>query len=112
MSTLTASYQIAGTWSSGYQVTVTVKNPTAQVTTAWSTQFQLPPGQTIASSWSCNLTTTGSTYIASNPGWNGGGTIPAGGSISFGMIVANPNNTTNQLLNLTATGTFPLPTPT
>lgn len=99
---LNATYSIDSSWPAGYQVTVTLNNPTNQPTSNWSCTFSLPANQTISSLWNGVVQEIGQNYIVVNPTWIGGGVIPAFSSTTFGMIVQNPQNGINTLYNLAA----------
>lgn len=99
---LTSSYQLVSSWGTGYEVNVILTNSTNIATTTWSSSFTLPDGQSLSSSWDCTMTNKGLNYVATNPTWWGGGVIPANSSVSYGMVLVNPEGTATELLNLTA----------
>ena len=113
---LTSSPKIDSDWTDGYQVTVTLKNTSSGPTTNWSAQFNLPNSQQkINSLWNGNYTVNGTQVSVTNPPWNGGGVIPAGGTTTFGFVVGNATTGTHNILNLVAVGNgtaTPGPTPT
>lgn len=108
---LKASYTVDNFWPTGYQATVTLTNQSSTPTSTWSATFNLPQGQSISSLWNGAYTANGQTITVNNPTWVGGGTISAGGTTTFGMIVNMPNQATPGLSNLqaTANGTPPPP---
>jgi len=111
---LTTAYNIDSDWGTGYQVTVTLTNPSSTPTTSWSATFNLESSQEkISSLWNGNYIASGTQISVANPSWTGGGTIPAGGSISFGFVVYNSLAQNRTLLNLqaTANGINPPPPP-
>lgn len=110
---LVASYKIENSWQTGYQVLVTLKNNSTKPTTSWSSTFSLPLQCSVSDSWNGNLIKAGQNYTVTNPSWSGGGVIPAGGQVTFGMIVQKPSNVQAQVLNLTAVanGTNPVVVP-
>jgi cellulase/cellobiase CelA1 len=48
---LQAKYSIEDSWSTGYQVKVTLTNQTSKPTTSWQATFNLPPGESLGSTW-------------------------------------------------------------
>ena len=99
---LAATYHIDNSWQTGYQVTVTLKNNSANPTSSWMSTFTLGQGQSIGSLWNGVLKTNSPMVTVTNPAWIGGETIPAHGSTTFGFIVSNPQSTTPVLNNLQA----------
>ncbi|MDT0345239.1 endo-1,4-beta-xylanase [Streptomyces litchfieldiae] len=76
-----ASYQVTSRWNAGsvVQVGVTVD----EAVSGWTVTFSLPAGESVTSSWNTQLTQSGTTVTARNASYNG--SIPAGGSLSFGF---------------------------
>jgi hypothetical protein len=70
-------------WNSGYTANVTVGNTGSAPINGWTLGFTLPSGQSITSSWSATVTGTSGAITARNLSYNG--SIPAGGSTSFGF---------------------------
>jgi hypothetical protein len=70
-------------WNSGFTATVTVANTGSSPINGWALGFTLPGGQAITGSWSATLTGASGAITARNLSYNG--TIPAGGSTSFGF---------------------------
>lgn len=81
----TATLTVGSAWPGGYQASVQVTAGRAAIT-GWRTTFALPAGGSVATSWSGDLTTSGSTVTARNASWNGA--LGAGASTSFGFIGA------------------------
>jgi len=73
----------ADTWSNGYVASVTVANTGSGAINGWALGFTLPGGQAITSSWGATLSGSSGAVTARNLAWNG--SIPAGGSTSFGF---------------------------
>ena len=89
---LTAS--IVNSWPGGYQVQFTVANKGTAPGTGWSAGFSFgDSAETIASSWSAAVSQSGQRVSASNASYDGA--IPAGGSVTWGMVV----NGGNQVLS-------------
>ncbi len=79
-------------WGTGYEGRYTITNGGTTAITSWRVEFDLPGGASISSSWdSVRTFTAPNHYRFDNAGWNG--TIPAGGSVSFGFIAAPGGNT-------------------
>jgi chitinase len=112
---LSARYTIDTSWPTGYQVTVTLRNNTANPTSSWTSTFTLGQGQSISDLWNGVLKTNTPIITVANPTWIGGGIIPANGSTTFGFIVNNPQSSSPILNNLQATAngdsvpTLPIP---
>ncbi|AGL18437.1 cellulose binding domain-containing protein [Actinoplanes sp. N902-109] len=70
-------------WQGGFSADVTVKNTGSSAINGWSLGFTLPAGQTITSSWNATLSGSSGALTARNVSFNG--SIPAGGSQSFGF---------------------------
>lgn len=100
---LGSSYSIDATWTKGYAVTVTLDNNTFNTTTSWEATFSLGTGQKMTNPWGATVTINGPTITVTNPGWEGGETVPVNGTTTFGFIVDNPQATTPGLTGLDAT---------
>lgn len=70
-------------WGGGFTANVTVANTGSAPINGWTLGFNLPSGQSITSSWSATVTGTSGAITARNLSYNG--SIPAGGSTSFGF---------------------------
>ncbi|WP_436534918.1 GH12 family glycosyl hydrolase domain-containing protein [Actinoplanes sp. HUAS TT8] len=70
-------------WNSGFTATVTVANTGNTAINGWSLGFTLPSGQSVTGSWNTTLSGTSGAITARDAGHNG--SIPAGGSTSFGF---------------------------
>jgi hypothetical protein len=70
-------------WNTGFTADVTVANTGSNPINGWTLGFTLPGGQAITNSWNATLSGTGGAVTARNVAWNG--SIPAGGSTSFGF---------------------------
>ncbi|XWV25786.1 hypothetical protein QJ857_gp1302 [Tupanvirus soda lake] len=112
MSTTTpilATYNLSSSWSTGYQISITVKNNTQNPTTGWTVTFQIPLNVKVSSSWNCVLTQNGQTITAKNAAHNA--VIKPGSSTNFGVQFTKPSTAANTISNLQAVGTFSNPTP-
>jgi hypothetical protein len=89
---LTAS--VVNSWQGGYQVQFTVTSNGAAGGTGWTAGFSFADSaETIASYWSATVSQSGEAVSASNASYDGA--IPAGGSVTWGMVV----NGSNQMLS-------------
>ncbi|HET7013038.1 MAG TPA: cellulose binding domain-containing protein [Streptosporangiaceae bacterium] len=92
--TLTST--VTNSWPGGYQLQLTVANNGTAPLTGWTTGFMFADtSETIASSWSATVTQSGRQVTAINAGYNG--SVAAGGSTSFGMIVNGSSQTLSGL---------------
>jgi alpha-L-fucosidase 2 len=66
----------------------------------WTVSWTFANGQVISQLWSGTLTQTGANVTVKNVSYNG--SIPAGGSQSFGFL-ASWNNTTNAIPTVSCT---------
>ena len=73
----------ADSWSNGFVANVTVANTGSSAVNGWALGFTLPSGQAITNSWNATLSGSSGAVTARNNGFNG--SIPAGGSTSFGF---------------------------
>ena len=81
---------MTGSWTGGFQVTVTVANNSAtSATTSWTVRWTLPSGQSISSLWNGDLTTSGSNVTVANLSYNG--SIAPGGNTTFGFTANGPS---------------------
>ncbi|TYQ12691.1 UNVERIFIED_CONTAM: endo-1,4-beta-xylanase [Acetivibrio alkalicellulosi] len=70
-------------WGNGASVTVTIKNNSNTTVNGWTINWTYPGNQRITSGWNFTHTQSGSIVSARNAGHNG--SIPPGGSVSFGF---------------------------
>jgi Cellulose binding domain/Glycosyl hydrolases family 18 len=94
---LTAIFSKDSDWGTGYQARYTIRNTGGSAVTGWTLAFGLPSGAKLGSSWDAAVTTSGSTTTATNRGYNA--TIPAGGSTTFGFVVAGSGTPTTCTVN-------------
>ncbi|WP_101254227.1 endo-1,4-beta-xylanase [Streptomyces barkulensis] len=76
-----AVFTVSNRWDTGSVVSVTVR--TGQALNGWRAQFDLPAGVSLANGWNGSFSQSGSTVTVTNAAYNG--TVPAGGTISFGF---------------------------
>ena len=106
-------YTVASQWSGGFVANVTIAT-SGDAVNGWTLTWAYGGGQQVTSAWSATVTQSGSAVTAKNVGYNG--SIPSGGSTSFGFQGAS-NGTTNPAptgfaLNGTACGSNGSPAPT
>ncbi|MEU4239001.1 cellulose binding domain-containing protein [Actinoplanes sp. NPDC026619] len=110
---LSASFAKDSDWGSGYQAKYTITNGTGAAVNGWSLVFGLPSSAKLGSFWDTAATVSGSTVTAKNPSW--AVTIPAGGKVEFGFIVAGSGSPTTCTINGASCGggaTTPTTAPT
>ncbi|WP_369799355.1 cellulose binding domain-containing protein [Micromonospora sp. M42] len=96
-----ATYAITGSWSGGFQAEVTV-TAGATAIRGWTVSWTFPNGQVINQIWSGTHTQSGANVTVRNVDYNG--SVPAGGSTTFGFI-GTAGGTNNPPTNLTCTTT-------
>jgi cellulase/cellobiase CelA1 len=77
---------VSNSWPGGYQADVTVLNTGTTPTGSWAVRLALPSGVAVASIWNASVDSSAPATTVRNAGYNG--TIPAGGSTSFGMTLS------------------------
>lgn len=107
------SYAVTSQWSGGFVANVTINN-TGDAVNGWTVTWTYGAGQQVGNAWNATVTQSGSAVTARNVSYNG--SIPSGGSASFGFQGTN-SGTTNPLpssftLNGTVCGGGPSPTTT
>jgi hypothetical protein len=96
------AYRIVNQWSGGFQADVTVRNGEAAAVNGWRLQWTFPTGQTVGQVWNAVLIGgSGPSVTVGDAGWNA--TIPAGGSVGFGLI-ATGTATTPEAFTLNSGG--------
>jgi hypothetical protein len=87
---------VTNSWPGGYQLQLTVTNNGTAPLTGWTTGLTFgDTAETIASSWSAIVTQSGRQVTALNASYNG--SVAAGASASFGMVVNGSNQTLSGL---------------
>nr|MDT0662858.1 cellulose binding domain-containing protein [Micromonospora sp. DSM 115978] len=84
--TCTATYRVVSQWNGGFQGEVSVRNGASTASSAWTATLTLGGGQQISQAWNATVTQSGSVATARNVSWNG--SLPAGGSTSFGFLAS------------------------
>lgn len=86
--TLTSS--VANSWPGGYQLQLTVSNPGTVANSSWTAGFSFADtAESVTSSWNATVSQSGQQVTASSESYNG--TIPVGGSASWGLVVTGGN---------------------
>jgi hypothetical protein len=80
----TATWSVANSWSTGFQLGFTVTNSGATPTTGWSVSYSWPGSQTISQIWSASETQTGAAVSISNLSYDGA--LQPKGSTTFGLL--------------------------
>ncbi len=84
-------YVIHGTWDTGSTVQVFVKNTGSTPWNGWQMTWALPQSETVANSWSTDLSVSGQTVTARNLPWNA--TVEPGAEVTFGLNGSFPSGT-------------------
>ncbi|MBQ1016132.1 cellulose binding domain-containing protein, partial [Micromonospora sp. M51] len=79
----TATYQVTGQWSGGFQADVKV-TAGGSPTRGWSVTWNYANGQQVTSSWNATVSSSGTQVTARNASHNG--TLAAGASTTFGFL--------------------------
>ncbi|GAB1643648.1 cellulose binding domain-containing protein [Krasilnikovia sp. MM14-A1259] len=114
---LTATFKTDSDWGTGYQARYTIKNAGSAAVTGWQLNFALPSSAKLGTFWDTAITTSGASSTATNKAYNA--TIPAGGTVEFGFVVAGSGAPTGCTINGSACSggggtqtTAPAPKPT
>ncbi|MET9081113.1 cellulase family glycosylhydrolase [Streptomyces sp. NPDC004237] len=78
-----ASYAVSSDWGSGFNADVTVTNTGSTAIGSWTVTWTWSGSQQVTNAWNASYTQSGGTVTAVNAAHNG--TVPAGGSVSFGF---------------------------
>jgi cytochrome c553 len=82
-----ATYNITGTWNTGFTTAVVVSNKTGQALNGWTVSWTLPTGQRITEHWNIDWTETDHVISATPVSWNT--LIGVDEEISFGFNIAH-----------------------
>jgi hypothetical protein len=105
-STPTSTCHVAYTpneWPGGFTANVTINNTGTSGISSWTVTFSFPGDQKVTNAWNATVTQSGAAVSATNASYNG--SIPAGGSTTFGFQgtwTANDSSPTAFTLNGTA----------
>lgn len=92
-----AAFSKTSDWGSGWEGRFTLTNGTGSPINGWRVEFDLPAGTSIGSFWDALLTKDGQHQTFENRSYNG--TIPAGGSVTFGFLGNGPGSPENCTFN-------------
>jgi hypothetical protein len=95
----TATYQVTGQWTGGFQAEVTVRNASSTATSAWTATFTFGNGQRVTQAWGATVSQSSATVTARNESWNGA--LPAGGTASFGFLASWTGSNTAPAVSCT-----------
>jgi Cellulose binding domain len=91
--TLTSS--VTNSWPGGYQLQLTVTAGATPIT-GWTAGLEFADSsEKVASSWNATVTQSGTQLTAVNAGYNG--SVAAGGTTTFGIVVNGSNSTLSAL---------------
>ena len=94
--TCTLTSSVSNSWSGGAQLQLTVTNSGTSLLTGWTAGFMLADtSETITSSWNATVSQSGQQVSAVNASYNG--SVAAGGSTTFGVVVTGSNATLSGL---------------
>ena len=94
--TCTLTSSVSNSWSGGSQLQLTVTNSGTTPLTGWTAGFMLADtSETITSSWSATVSQSGQQVSAVNASYNG--SVAAGASATFGVVVTGSNATLSGL---------------
>ena len=78
-------------WNTGLTTDVTITNAGSTAVNGWALGFTLPAGQSVTSAWNATVSPTSGAVTARNMNYNG--SIPPGGSTSFGFQANHTGDT-------------------
>lgn len=78
----TAAYEVGSQWNTGFTGNVTVSCSGASLS-SWTVTWTYGAGQQITQAWNANCTQSGAAVTCVNASYNG--SVPDGGSVSFGF---------------------------
>jgi hypothetical protein len=82
------TWSVTNSWSGGFQLGFTVTNTGTTPTAGWTIGFSWPGSQALSQIWSATAAQNGAAISVANAGYDGA--IPAGGSVTFGLIGTGP----------------------
>ena len=93
----TATFAKTADWGSGWEGRFTLTNGSGGAVNGWQVEFDLPSGTTIGAYWDALLTSNQLHQTFRNREYNG--TIPPGGSVTFGFLGAGSGAPQNCTFN-------------
>lgn len=100
--TCAVAYKLSD-WGTSFNADITVKNTSAQAIDGWELDWDFPGGQKINSIWNAKATQSGTTVKATNESWTR--SVPAGGSVNFGLNGSSTAGTNSVPAAFTLNGT-------
>ena len=82
-------YTVSSQWQGGFGANVTITN-LGDPLTSWTLTWSYGAGQTVTQAWNTTLTQSGAAVTARNVSYNG--SIPTGGTTSFGFNGSSPGS--------------------
>jgi hypothetical protein len=70
-------------WQGGYTAQIVIANTSSSAISSWSLKYTYPGDQKVVSNFNGGFSQSGETVTLTNASYNG--SIPAGGSVSFGI---------------------------
>src|SRR5579864_372209 len=95
------TYAITNSWSTGFQVAITIANTGTTAINGWTLTWTFPGNQQISNLWNGALTQTGASVTVKNLSYNS--SIPAGGSYNAMGFTVNGAVETASSFSLTGT---------
>ncbi|WP_131738475.1 chitinase [Actinomadura roseirufa] len=83
-----AAFTKPSDWGSGWEGRFTLTNGSDKAISGWEVAFDLPSGTTLGSFWDATVTSTPPHHVFKNREYNG--SIPPGGSVTFGFLGNGP----------------------
>lgn len=99
---------VAGAWQGGFELEFVITNTGTEPFSAWTVTFDLPPGDTVYTTWNGSIQQSGNHVVATSyPSSSYNGPLPPGASTTgFGMVIGGNGGT--AISNVTCTpGQFP-----
>ncbi|MFC8514208.1 endo-1,4-beta-xylanase [Streptomyces sp. NPDC057257] len=78
-----ATYSVTSQWNTGFTGQVTIACSGTAALSSWRASWTFGAGQQITQAWNATCTQSGSAVSCANASYNG--TVPSGGSVSFGF---------------------------
>ncbi|MDW4904900.1 endo-1,4-beta-xylanase [Streptomyces sp. ADMS] len=79
----TATYSVPNQWNAGFTGQVTIACSAGRSLSSWEVSWTYGAGQQLTQAWNATCTQSGATVTCANASYNG--TVPSGGSVSFGF---------------------------
>jgi hypothetical protein len=78
------SWSVVNAWNGGFQLGFTVTNSGTVQTAGWKVTWSWPGAQNLTQIWNATGSQSGAAVSAVNASYNG--SVPAGGTTTFGML--------------------------